>query len=76
MSEISITLLNKIKALGRIPKFAIIATLNLCLLYACILNQEAVNAISEHVRNDPEAEIPLDRMAKLVEMILKAEREQ
>ena len=34
-----------------------------------ISNQEAVDAISEHVRNDPEAEIPSHRMAKLVEMI-------
>ena len=62
--------IKKMKNLGKIPEGAILATLDVCSLYTCIPNKEAIDTILDHVRRDPEAQIPTYRMGKLLEIIL------
>ena len=60
-----------VKELGKIPERAMLVSLDMCSLYTSIPNKQAIDAILEHVRKDPETKILCSyKMGKLVEMIL------
>ena len=63
--------INKIKALGPLPEDTLLVTMDVTSLYTSIPNQQGMDAVLDHINDDPTAPIPQRYMEKLMDLILK-----